>query len=44
VAAGDKSLHGVTSDTFTPVHSGSDQLVFSSPAYSVPSQSWTCSG
>ena len=44
VAAGDKNLHGVTSDVFTPVHSGSDQLVFSSPAYSVPAQSWTCSG
>jgi len=44
VAAGDKNWHGVTSDVFTPVHSGSDQLVFSSPAYSVPAQSWTCSG
>src|SRR5438270_10596354 len=44
VAAGDKNLHGVTSDVFNPVHSGSDQLVFSSPAYSVLAQSWTCSG
>jgi len=44
VAAGDKNVHGVTSDVFSPVHSGSDQLVFSSPAYSVPAQSWTCSG
>ena len=44
VAPGDKNLHGVTSDNFTPVHSGSDQLVFSSPAYSVLAQSWTCSG
>ena len=44
VAAGDTNLHGVTSDTFTPVHSGSDQLVFLSPAYSVPAQSWNCIG
>ena len=44
VAAGDKSLHVVASDTFTPAHSGSEQLVFLSPAYSAPSQSWTCSG
>jgi len=44
VAAGDTNLHGVTSDTFTPVHSGSDQLVFLSPAYSVPAQSWNCVG
>ena len=44
VAAGDTNLHVVTSDTFTPVHSGSDQLVFLSPAYSVPAQSWNCVG
>jgi len=44
VAAGDTNLHGVTSDTFTPVHSGSDQLVFLSPAYSVAAQSWNCVG
>src|SRR5438552_9469424 len=44
VAAGDTNLHVVTSDTFAPVHSGSDQLVFLSPAYSVPAQSWNCVG
>src|SRR6266566_2565702 len=44
VAAGDSNLHQVTSDIFTPVHSGSDQLVFLSPAYSVPAQSWNCVG
>src|SRR6266487_4551250 len=44
VAAGDSNLHQVTSDIFTPVHSGSDQLVFLTPAYSVPAQSWTCVG
>jgi hypothetical protein len=44
VAAGDTTLHAVTSDSFTPVHSGSDQLVFLSPAYSVPAQSWNCVG
>jgi len=44
VAAGDTSLHAVASDTFTPAHSGTDQLVFLSPAYSVPAQSWNCIG
>ena len=44
VAAGDRNFHAVANDTFTPTHSGSDQLVFLSPAYSVPAQSWTCSG
>jgi hypothetical protein len=44
VAAGDTSWHAVASDTFTPAHSGSDQLVFLSPAYSVPAQSWNCVG
>jgi hypothetical protein len=44
VAAGDRTFHVVANDTFTPVHSGTDQLVFLSPAYSVPAQSWTCSG
>jgi hypothetical protein len=44
VAPGDKNFHGVTSDKFAPVHSGTDQLVFLSPAYSVPAQSWNCSG
>jgi hypothetical protein len=44
VATGDRNFHVVASDTFTPAHSGSDQLVFLSPAYSVPAQSWTCSG
>jgi hypothetical protein len=44
VAPGDTSLHAVASDTFTPAHSGTDQLVFLSPAYSVPAQSWNCVG
>jgi hypothetical protein len=44
VAVGDRSLHTVASDSFTPAHSGSDQLVFLSPAYSVPAQSWNCVG
>ena len=44
VAVGDSNLHLVTSDIFTPIHSGSDQLVFLSPAYSVPAQSWNCVG
>jgi hypothetical protein len=44
VAAGDRGTHAVASDTFTPAHSGSEQLVFLSPAYSVPAQSWNCVG
>jgi len=42
VAAGDTSAHAVATDTFTPQRSGSDQLVFSNPAYSVAAQSWNC--
>jgi outer membrane biosynthesis protein TonB len=44
LAPGDRSIHAVTSDTFTPTQSGSEQLVFLSPAYSVPAQSWNCVG
>jgi outer membrane biosynthesis protein TonB len=44
IAAGDTSSHAVVSDTFTPVHSGTDQLVFASPAYTVPAQGWSCVG
>jgi outer membrane biosynthesis protein TonB len=44
VAPGDRSLHPVANDAFTPAHGGSDQLVFLSPAYSVPAQSWNCVG
>lgn len=44
VAAGDTAFHAVVSDTFTPTHSGSDQLVFISPFYSVSAQSWSCVG
>ncbi|HYY46082.1 MAG TPA: hypothetical protein VE951_03410 [Candidatus Angelobacter sp.] len=44
IAAGDTSSHTVTADSFTPQHSGSDRLVFLSPSYSVPAQSWSCNG
>jgi outer membrane biosynthesis protein TonB len=44
VAAGDTSAHAVAADTFTPQHSGSDQLVFANPAYSVAAKSWNCVG
>jgi hypothetical protein len=44
VAAGDTSSHSVVSDSFTPTHSGSDQLVFISPYYNVAAQSWSCVG
>src|SRR5579864_3154790 len=44
VAPGDTSSHAVRSDVFTPAHSGSDQLVFLSPVYSVAAHSWSCLG
>jgi len=44
VAPGDRSIHAVASDVFTPAVSGTEQLVFLSPAYSVPAQSWNCVG
>jgi outer membrane biosynthesis protein TonB len=44
VAAGDTSAHAVVPDSFTPRHSGSDKLVFLSPAYSATAQSWSCVG
>ena len=44
IAAGDVSLHSVVADRFTPQHSGSDRLVFYSPAYSAVAQSWSCVG
>jgi outer membrane biosynthesis protein TonB len=44
IAAGDTSAHSVAADSFTPQHSGSDQLVFISPASSAQAQSWSCVG
>jgi hypothetical protein len=44
IAAGDIGWHAVVSDQWTPQHSGSEQLVFVYPSYSVPAQSWTCRG
>jgi hypothetical protein len=44
INAGDTSSHAVVADSFTPQRSGSIQLVFLSPAYSVPAQSWNCVG
>jgi hypothetical protein len=44
IAPGDTSAHAVVADSFTPQRSGSDQLVFFSPFYSVPAQSWSCVG
>jgi hypothetical protein len=44
IAAGDRSLHLVKSDQWTPAHSGSEQLLFLSPAYTVPARSWSCVG
>src|SRR2546425_4300870 len=44
IAAGDTSSHAVVSDSFTPQHSGTDQLVFLNPAYTVAAHSWSCVG
>jgi len=44
IAAGDTSSHAVVSDTFTPAHSGTDQLVFLSPSYTAAAQGWSCVG
>jgi outer membrane biosynthesis protein TonB len=44
VAPGDRTFHAVANDIFTPAHSGTEQLIFLSPAYSVPAQSWNCVG
>jgi hypothetical protein len=44
INGGDSSTHAVVADSFTPQHSGSDQLVFLNPAYSVAAQSWNCVG
>ena len=43
VNPGDTSLHTVTTDNWTaPASSGSVQLVFNTPSYSVTPQSFTC--
>lgn len=44
IAPGDTSSHAVVTDQWTPQHSGSEQLVFVSPSYTVPAQSWSCRG
>jgi len=44
IAAGDTGSHPVVADSFTPQHSGSDKLVFWSPAYAAAAQSWSCVG
>jgi len=42
VAAGDTSAHSVATDQWIPASNGSEQLVFTSPAFSVAPQSFTC--
>lgn len=44
VAAGDTRTHAVNPDSWTPAHSGSVQLIFISPAWTVPAQAWNCLG
>jgi len=42
VAAGNTAAHSVVTDSWTPASAGTEQLVFSTPGYAVPVQSWTC--
>lgn len=43
IAAGDKSVHNVVTDRWTPASSGTEQLVFLSPsAPSLAPKSWSC--
>jgi hypothetical protein len=45
VAPGDKSLHFVVTDSWTPPSSGTEQLVFlMAGSFVVPAQGWSCSG
>lgn len=45
IAAGDRSLHAVVTDRWTPPEAGTEQLVFLAPSAPVlPVQSWSCVG
>jgi len=43
-APGDVSSHNVATYSFNPAHSGTVQLVFTNPAYTVAAQGWSCVG
>jgi len=42
IAVGDTSWHAVAQDKWTPKSSGTEQLVFTSPSYTVSPTSFTC--
>jgi len=42
VAVGDASAHAVVADQWIPASNGSEQLVFTNPAFAVAPQSFTC--
>jgi hypothetical protein len=42
VAAGDTTGHNVVADSWIPSANGNEQLVFTTPGYSVLAQSFTC--
>jgi hypothetical protein len=42
VAAGDSAAHSVVTDSWTPASAGTEQLVFTTPGYTVAPQSFTC--
>ncbi len=42
VAAGDTAAHSVVTDSWTPASAGTEQLVFTTPSFTVAPQSFTC--
>ncbi len=42
VAGGDTSAHAVAADQWIPASNGSEQLIFTNPAFAVAPQSFTC--
>jgi hypothetical protein len=42
VAAGDTAAHAVVTDSWTPASAGTEQLVFTTPGYTVAPQNFTC--
>jgi len=42
VAAGDTAAHSVVTDSWSPQSPGSEQLVFTTPGYSLQPQSFSC--
>lgn len=42
IAAGDAAAHSVVTDSWTPASAGTEQLVFTTPSFTVAPQSFTC--